>query len=408
MSASFSLAAFFQIVAPMAMFAIGLATLSPLPGEHSVAWAQGSPATSMVIQPCERRCSITAVVEAQYGDDAGQGMIESEIYGLLQDPRHFYLAGRDHVLVFGRGTGRILERVGQRGEGPGEMLTISSMAMVDDGVFVVVDRGRGVLLKLDWTGRLLQEVRLRSWIPKGLGLVPMGGALAVYEADIRSLDQVGYPLHLVSMEDGEVISSFGSLTGEYDPDRDRDLMLNIARGPDQSVWAARVYAYRIERWQADNRLLLSMRRELPWFPDALVDRTDLHLVPMRDREPEAALVGLAADDSLLWIMIQRSDQNWREASEYDEEARLDTFVEVVDWKRGRVVASQRFDEVYHPFIEPGVAGQLLITPEGSVRFQVSRFQLDIDGGAGGLTGTWPGGRGELDSRIERSADCRDN
>lgn len=353
-----------------------LATFCALHGERSVARAQGFPTTNVAIQPCEQRCSITAVVEAQYGDDVGPGMIEEEVYGLLQDSRRLYVAGRDHVLVFDRYTGTFLERIGQRGEGPGEMLAISSMAMVGDGVFVVVDRGRGVLMRLDWTGRLLEEARLRSWIPKGLGLVPIGGALAFYEGDIRTADQVGYPLHLVNMEKGELVTSFGSLTGEFDPGRERNLMLNIARGPDDTVWAARVYAYWIERWQADNRILLSMRRDLPWFPDALVDRTDLHRVPMREREPEPALVGLAADDSLLWVMIQRSDEKWQDASEYEDRARLDTFVEVLDWKRGRVIASQRFDAVYYPFIGPGLAGQMLITPEGSVRFQVSRFQLE--------------------------------
>lgn len=340
--------------------------------------AQGTPPATIEIQSCMDRCGLTSVVVSEYGDALGAGMIESEhSIGLLDPSGRNYVAAMDHVLVFAP-EGNFLRRVGRRGEGPGEMLELSSVAIVDDGVFVVIDRGRGVIMKFDWTGTLLHEVRIRGWIPSGLALLPLGGDIAVYEANIRTADRIGYPLHLINLETGGIGTSFGSLTGEYDPDRERRLVITAARGSGDSIWVARLFAYWIELWDSDNRLLVSMRRDLDWFPDALVDRTGIHGRPALPREPEPTLMGVVADDSLLWVMVHRSDDRWKQASQYDDQKRVDTFIEVIDWKRGRVIASQRFDEVYYPWLGPGLVGQAVITTEGSLRMRISRIELEGD------------------------------
>ena len=270
-----------------------------LGGGASATSAQGTFPT-IEIQPCTDRCGLTSVVVSEYGDADGEGMIESELsIGFLDPSGRKYVAGMDHVLVFDR-EGNFLRRIGRRGEGPGEMLELSSVAVVDDGVFVVIDRGRGVIMKFDWTGALLHEIRADGWIPTGLALLPLGGDVAVYEANIRTADRIGYPLHLINLETGGIGTSFGSLTGEYDPDRERRLVITAARGPDDSIWVARLFAYWIELWDPENRLLLSMRRELDWFPDALVDRTGIHGSPALPLEPEPTLMGVMAEDSLLW------------------------------------------------------------------------------------------------------------
>ena len=347
-----------------------------LGGRAAVASAQEASPATIEIRPCVERCGLTSVVVSEYGDAAGPGMIESELsIGLLDHSGRKYVAGRDHVLVFDQ-DGNFLRRVGRRGEGPGEMLELSSVTIADDGVFVVIDRRRGVIMKFDWTGTLLHEVRARGWTPTGLALIPLGGDLAVYEANIRTADRIGYPLHLINLKNGEIEKSFGSLNGEYDPDRERRLVVTAARGPEDSIWMARLYAYWIELWDPDNRLLFSMRRDVDWFADALVDRTGTHGNPALAREPEPVLMGVLADDSLLWVMVHRSDDRWEQASRYDDQQRLDTFIEVIDWKRGRVIGSQRFDEVYYPWLGPGLVGQAVITPEGSLQMRVSRLELE--------------------------------
>jgi hypothetical protein len=302
-------------------------------------------------------------------------MIERDgIIGYPDASGRMYIAGAaDHVLVFSA-DGSFLTRVGRRGEGPGELLDIASLSVLEDGVFQVFDRDRSVIMKFDWTGSLLHEVRTRGWTPWSTGTVPLDGNVAIHARHIRTPERVGYPLHSVDVESGEIIASFGSQTGRYDPLRDRLLDVMIARGPGESIWMGRKHAYWIELWEIDNRLTLSIRRDLKWFPEATTDV--IGRGHGSDVEPEPMLLALAADDSLLWVLIHIADDRWRDASKHDDHVRYDSFVEVIDWKRGQVIGSQRFDEVYYPWAEPGVAGQSIVTPEGSVLYRVVRFTLE--------------------------------
>ena len=329
--------------------------------------------------PCTERCGMTLVPVAEFGEAAGEGMIEGGGEIALDPSGRLYIGGGDHVLVFDP-DGTFLQRIGRRGEGPGELMNIRAFSVVDDGTFVILDSGRGVILRFDWTGQLLDEVRPQGWTPigTGVGLVSMGGARAVYQAAFLGGDRAGYPLHLINLESGELEASFGSETGEFDINRERALEVVPARGPDESIWMARERAYWIELWEPDNRLMLSMRRDVAWFPDALVDQEGGHGGP--GTEPESVLFSIAADDSLLWVMIHRADERWAEAEADDFQMQFDTFIEVIDWKRGRVIASQRFDQILSPLIEPGLVGEMVITPEASVQFRTLRIELEAAGG----------------------------
>lgn len=338
---------------------------------------QEPPAAAAVeLSPCTERCGMTLVPVAEFGEAAGAGMIEGGGEIAVDPSGRVYIGGEDHVLVFDA-DGTFLRRIGRRGEGPGELMSIRAFSVVDDGTFVILDSGRGVILRFDWTGQLLDEVRPRGWTPIGTGveLVSTGWARAVYQAAFRVGDRGGYPLHVINLESGEIEASFGSETGEFDISRERALEVVPACGPGESIWMARNRAYWIELWEPDNRLMLSMRREVAWFPDALVDLEGGHGGP--GSEPESVLFSIAADDSLLWVMIGRADERWAEAEDDDADLEMmfDTFIEVIDWKRGRVIASQRFDQILSPLIEPGLVGELVITPEASVRFRTLRIEL---------------------------------
>ena len=350
-------------------------------GAHHLASAQDPPEAGVVsLDPCEERCGLTLVPVIEFGEDEGPGMIEGAAEARVDGSGRLYLAmlGGDHVLVFDS-DGTFLRRVGRRGEGPGELLDIRAFAVLDDGVFAVLDSGRGVILTFDWTGRLLREVRTRGWGPIGTGtwLIPLGDTRAVYQAAYRGGDRAGYPLHVINLESGEMEASFGSRTGEFDITRERRLDVVPALGPGESIWMARQRAYWIELWEPDNRLVRSMRRDVEWFPDALVDLEGAHGGP--PREPEPVLASIAATDSLLWVLLGRSDERWAGASGGDDEMSYDTVIEVIDWKRGRVIASRRFDEIYSPWIAPGLVGEIVITPEASVRFRVLRVVLEAAG-----------------------------
>ena len=75
----------------------------------------------------------------------------------------------------------------------------------------------------------------------------------------------------------------------------------------------------------------------------------------------------------------RSDERWADASDNDDQMVYDTVIEVIDWKRGRVIASRRFDEIYSSWIAPRLVGELVITPEAAVRFRMLRVELEAAG-----------------------------
>ena len=347
-----------------------------------LAWAPANPAGAqeppiseeVQIAPCDGRCPYTLAVEvvAEVGHDAGPGMVDGLSNAVMDSSGRVYVVGREGVKVFAP-DGTLLSAIGRLGEGPGEMGgSGGAFAFVEDGVFVLTDIARRMIMKFDWEGRLLHEVRM-SELMQGAHLIPWGGTLAVHETNILTPERIGYPLHLVDLATGEIEASFGSLTGEYDWERERVHDVVPVRGPVGTVWMARNHAYWIELWSPDNQLHLSMRRDLEWFPDAL-DDLDGH--PLPTDPPEPRLVGLSADDSLMWVMIFRASDNWEEVDPRDFLEKYDTHVEVIDWRHGQVIASRRLNEPFLGLTGPGgLSGKIVTTGGASVRNRVVRIKL---------------------------------
>lgn len=211
--------------------------------------------TRLLVEPCKQRCELTLISDSEYGDDSGPGeLLASGIRGWLDESGRMYIVGAPgtSVQVFGS-DGAFLRKIGSGGSGSEELSDVSALVITEDGVFSVLDRGLGMILSFDWTGATLGRARPPPWFPLGLKAISVGDGLAIQHADIRTPDRVGYPLHLLNLESGEVGESFGSVTGEYD--FRSGLNHVITGGPSgQSLWMAEMYTYRIELWEA-NQLL---------------------------------------------------------------------------------------------------------------------------------------------------------
>ena len=124
-----------------------------------------------------------------------------------------------------------------------------------------------------------------------------------------------------------------------------------------------------------------LRRDVEWFPP---DQMEGH---GWEDKPDPAVVSIASDDSLLWVMATTADEHWAEAgATRDWDLFEDTRIEVIDWRRRRVLASERFDGQYDGWVEPGLTGNLVVTPTGSVRYVTHRVQLE----EGSQDGAGPG------------------
>ena len=352
--------------------AVGLAL-----GASAPAGAAQESAPVVDLESCRGSCGLTLVPEREYGEDSGDGMIEAEMASAWLDAsgRAYLLGeGAPHVWVFGA-DGGFLTRIGRRGSGPGEFEDIGSLVVTEDGVFSTLDRGRGTISTFDWTGQLLREVRTEGWLPMGVETLPFEGSLVLHAADIQTPAQVGYPLHLVDLESGAIRESFGSLTGEHPSGWSLAEKL-IARGPGRSVWMTERYgAYEIELWES-NTIVRALRRDVEWFPEIPPDRQSHGW----EERPTPMLVHVASDDSLLWVLAHTADDRWSEAAATrDWDRFLDTRIEVIDWRRGRVLASRRLDDAHDNWLEPGLVGRLAVTPTGSVRYLT--YRVEMDGGS---------------------------
>ena len=365
-----------RVAAARMLRLLTLLTVAPTLGASSVdATLQEAPDVT-VLEPCRASCGIALVPDGEYGEDSGDGMIETSIASSWKDASgRLYVVGvpATHVLVFGP-DGGFRGRVGREGDGPGEFRHVSSVVLIDDGVFSVLDMRAGRIQTFDWTGQLLRGVQPQNWSPRGVYTVPIGGSLAVHAADIRSPARAGYPLHLVDLDSGAIIESFGSLTGEF-PLGGHIEARTIAPGPGGAVWMARHYtAYEIELWEP-NTLLRTLRRDADWFPPVSIDQVGGH-----GQRPTPTVGEIAADDSLLWVLVYTADDRWAEANGFqNRDLFYETTVEVIDWRRGRVVASQRFDHHYLTGPAPGLVGRVAVKPDGSVRYATYRVELERHG-----------------------------
>ena len=330
----------------------------------------------ITLDSCRDSCGLSLVLEAELGDDSGPGMIDltGTVSAYRDASKRTYIVGEpiDHILVFDPG-GRFLRRIGRTGSGPGEFSDGSSLVVTGDGEFSVFDRGRGVILNFDYTGRLRSEVRtVGQQFPRGVETYRWEGPWVLHVTNMRTPERAGYPLHPVNVETGEIGRSFGSSTGELE--LGGGWIPSIAITGDQRIWMARspLDRYEISLWDRNQELVL-FRRDAPWFPE----RTDPLPHGRLEDKPLPAIDDLVATDSLLWVSGVVADEQWQNAGDYyDSDARYDGFVEAIDLRTNRVVGSQRFDFEFTKFIEPGLIGRVHITENASVRFRMYRVVLD--------------------------------
>ena len=115
--------------------------LSTLPAVvATVLWAASPGAATQatpditVLEPCRASCGIALVPDGEYGEDSGDGMIETSLARSWKDASgRLYLVGlpsSNKVLVFGPDKS-FLGRVGREGAGPGEFEFLGSFVLIE-------------------------------------------------------------------------------------------------------------------------------------------------------------------------------------------------------------------------------------------------------------------------------------
>jgi hypothetical protein len=225
---------------------------------------------------------------------------------------------------------------GRAGSGPGEFNAPVLGIRVGPGDSVhVFDGPRHTVLK-----------------PKAAGFVRLG-MLPTHPRDIEFADDgslivvaplatgEGVRLVHVMSRDGRAERSFvdGS---EYDPRFWYGGTRVIARAPDGGLWLGIPHRYEIELWSARGEMVRRIRRDAPWFP--------AWSETPRSGWDNPVLTGIVQEGPFLWTLVRVPDPDAEPldptveltVEDTDLDRLLDSVVEVLDLRTGRVVARHRF------------------------------------------------------------------
>lgn len=261
------------------------------------------------------------------------------------------------VLMFDS-AGLFLRSWGRDGNGPGEYhLATPPLRTAADSLFIF-DISTRRLTVLSPEFKVVRTVNLQ-FAPRGVIALDDGGLLV--NADIRTRERAGYPLHFAT-PDGIVTKSFGVGTANYRFDLPMENRRRLAADGAGSVWTARANQYLLERWDSGGSLAAQVRLDADWFPHWARPETRLDSVP-----PVPAIVKIWVENENLWVVTHIADSNWRpqanvpaaaEARRYDGTTyhRIwDTRIDVINMRSWKLLTTTTFDG----YLIPGFAGHIL-------------------------------------------------
>jgi hypothetical protein len=252
----------------------------------------------------------------------------------------------------------LVGQVGQRGSGPGEFMMISAIDVENDGTLHVFDIALGTHTTFGPSFELQSSGLLEMPPSHAVMVLPDGESLLV-ASSVPTQTHASPPVHLLNRE-GKVERSFGSPASESSVDLGTSALRLLAASGDTAVWVAHSNRYRVELWdlrEAADTPLLTIERQVSWFPPGLDDSESADLPPA----PRVLDIQETGDGNLMTV-LRVPDPNWAAAVSQngghkeiaDPEAYFDTMIEMLDPRAGHVVASVRRPEVFGSFAGPGL------------------------------------------------------
>lgn len=265
----------------------------------------------------------------------------------------FYVSpaiGYDGFLRYSQ-DGRLAEKLGRRGEGPGEFSVAGAIAVGAGDTIYVFDRMSRRLIVLAANGAFVRETRV--WVQvDGIAWVA-GGAMVVAGAS-SDPEMIGLPAHLINPM-GIVVRSFGARDPVVDPRQTYGDVRSVGPGDDTHVWLAHLNRYQIERWRTTGEEDLVLVRDVGWFQawasDALLGN------PAYDRPRPTLRQVWQDEEGVLWAVSQVAASDWTARGKRPtgnppmpspDELPLyyDAIIEAIDPEAGRVLATLRVPHVF--------------------------------------------------------------
>lgn len=344
--------------------------------------AQAQPVLRLPERVSCPRCVIELIPEVQLGDTAGDGIIEDDNARAWRDSGGRFLVVGAYgtvIKVFGP-DGRFQGLIGRKGGGPGEFGGIGTL-MIDahDSVHVFDHTNhrysvfspshayvRSIALPI---GPQIHALRTRSFLAINLG--------------IHTPDRIGLPVHVLDLT-GRILASTGSRSEVYRPDITGVDLRALALANGDTIWSAHIAQYAIDLIDLrQGRIVQTLTRSVDWFPprgplppsgtDAMRPQPGIRVIRQDSAGRLWVLIGVPDPDWMRSITSRSADGTHFRVSN-DHEYR-DAYIEVIDPKVRRVVASRRWDKNVFHFVSADRVSTFETTPDGEPRLQIWRIEL---------------------------------
>lgn len=300
-------------------------------------------------------CTIEIDSIATLGDTDGAGSLSGRPATVRVDAlgRFWVLDGRQPPMVF-RPDGSFLQRVGTRGQGPGEFLEPSDAIPLPGDSVLVVDNAARRATVVTHELRPARMVRLPARFGDRSVVIQWPRTVLV-TALIPTPDAAGWPLHLVSFtaDVARPLIHFGPDSGALRPDRMPDAFLQrLTPARNGGAWTADRASYRLTLWNPDASKARTIVRQSTWF----VEEFEMGLGSPA-RPPPSRVAAISEDaQGRLWVFVNVAGKKWRDAwpnlppggrevplGTLDLDKLHDGVVDVIDPQLGQVVATGSID-----------------------------------------------------------------
>jgi len=335
--------------------------------------------TVTIEDSCAEQWTIRTSMELRIGGLDDPGQFAQAPGGVVRDGRgRVWISFPWHALYLYDADGSFLSQVGREGQGPGEFTSLRGVVVAPGDTVHVFDRGnqRVTVLSPDLEVLDTRPLELQPWG----AVVRLGSGQWILNSIVNTTDRVGFPLHRVDSS-GRIMESFGAATPSWRSDFQLGSARSLAVAAGDRIWAAHRTQYRLELWDAENRLHRSLVRRLEWFEP----RTEPVRPPPRS-PPAAVLSSIHLDQNgVLWTRSFIARDNYEEFLEesapgrwFPREPAGDAFrvvVEAIDPARACVLASLETDASFLRIIEDGWFSTYTVSPEGVPYVELHRIEL---------------------------------
>ena len=317
---------------------------------------------------------IELALETTVGDTEGPGVIEESQFVGSDQLGRFWVTQRDYLAVFDS-DGTFVAKVGQRGKGPLEFTNPLAILGNDQGEIAIFDPGNSRVTMVDTSFQLVRELSVPIVASSVLALP--GRDRYLLTGVVPAEASMVQPLHI--LEGSRITRSFGRTEDSgFIGD-----MKRLAADDRGRVFAADMYAYRVDAWTVDGQLISQFERPGLWTPPE-------HGQPAPPTPADPDLPSLLAaiqvsGDRYLWVVSWVPQEDAREhlyqkgrILDFDDwNAVYDSVIEIIDVDTGLIIARTRHPEVIGGFLAGGFAHGPLPMEDGTPRIAIWRVALRI-------------------------------